>query len=287
VVGDPGDMGSKGGIKVLLLEDPGQYGKVRVKGHAITTSNILSLEFDPSLFQAATLSIDGSAITIPSASQENETTIRITASKMEDKWSLGPLPQSKSGIPHRQGRQLGSMTAILRTHGPFIIRHEGTNTTSHLALQISCNLHQYFQADAIISSPSRNAVTNATGNVITLAHGVSVPSSIHSDFPIQVDDSGISVRDYKGILHHYTSEGTSLGAVFLRPLDGERLELVVWGNDDDGLTQAARMVPMVTGVGQPDFVVLGESAKWKGVEGGMALGFFGHEWDVTASSVLE
>jgi hypothetical protein len=288
VVGDPGDMGSKGGIKVLLLEDPGMYGKVRVKGHAITTSNILSLEFDRALFQTTSLSIDGSAITDPSTMQGTEAIGPTTVSKTEGKWSLGPLLQSKSGIPHRQGRQLGSMTAILRTRGPFTIRHRGTNMTTHFALQISRNLYQYFQADAnIISSPSWNATTNDTGNVITLATGTSIPPNIHPDFPIQADASGMSVRDYKGTPHRYSSESTSLGAAFLRPLDGERLELVVWGSDDEGLSQATRMVPMVTGVGQPDFVVLGESAKWKGVEGAMAMGFFGHEWEVTAGSVVE
>jgi hypothetical protein len=288
VVGDPGDMGSKGGIGVLLLEDPGQYGRVRVKGHTITTSNILSLEFDPTLFQATSLSIDGTIITTPSMSPETEGTAPIRVSKIVGTWSFGPLPRSESGMPHRQGRQLGSMTAILRTHGPFIISHQGTNTTTHLALQMSRNLHQYFQADAnIISSPSWTASTNDTGNVITLALGANVPPSIHPDFPIQAGDRGITVRDYKGIRRRYSSEGTSLGAAFLRPLDGERLELVVWGSDDEGLSQAVRLVPIVTGVGQPDFVVLGESAKWKGLEGAMALGFFGHEWDVTAGSIVE
>lgn len=47
-----------------------------------------------------------------------------------------------------------------------------------------------------------------------------------------------------------------MGALFLRPLDGERLELVVWGADVAGLEHAARLVPALTGVGQPDFVIL-------------------------------
>jgi hypothetical protein len=50
--------------------------------------------------------------------------------------------------------------------------------------------------------------------------------------------------------------------------------------------QAARMVPMLTGVGQPDFAVFGEAAKWSGVEGTMAMGFLDNNWEVTASSVI-
>ena len=52
VVADPGDMGSKGGIRVLQLEDPGQYGRVHVtyqaatKAYVIKTSNVLSLELN-------------------------------------------------------------------------------------------------------------------------------------------------------------------------------------------------------------------------------------------------
>jgi hypothetical protein len=44
---------------------------------------------------------------------------------------------------------------------------------------------------------------------------------------------------------------------------------------------------MLTGVGQPDFVVFGGSAKWRGIEGVLAMGFFDSEWKVTASSVVE
>jgi hypothetical protein len=44
---------------------------------------------------------------------------------------------------------------------------------------------------------------------------------------------------------------------------------------------------MMTGVGQPDFVVFGESAKWRGIEGVLAMGFFDSNWAITASSIVE
>jgi hypothetical protein len=69
-------------------------------------------------------------------------------------------------------------------------------------------------------------------------------------------------------------------------LENERLELVLWGSDVERLSQVSRLVPTVTGVGQPDFVVLGESARWKGIEGALAMGFFDHAWTVTPSSVV-
>jgi hypothetical protein len=68
VVGDPGDMGSKGGIRVTHLEDPGQYGKVHVKKNAITTSNILSLELEPDVLRLESLSINGEQLEVRGAS---------------------------------------------------------------------------------------------------------------------------------------------------------------------------------------------------------------------------
>jgi hypothetical protein len=169
----------------------------------------------------------------------------------------------------------------LRTQGPFIIRYQGESTI-HVALQISRNFQQYFYADANIVS-SNSSSFSGSGNVVSVCIG-RVPEGMHPDFPIQASPSGVTVKDGKGKVRKYSS--SRLGAVFLRPLDGERLELVVWGSDVEGLLQASRLVPTVTGVGQPDFVVLGESARWRGVEGAAALGFFDHAWGVTASSVV-
>lgn len=177
------------------------------------------------------------------------------------------------------------MTAILRSHGPFTIRHN-SNRTAHIALQVSRNLYQYFSADSVIvSTVLWDSSVPGPGNVISVAIDDTLPN-LHPDFPIQIGAAGVSVRDSKGRRHEY-SGGIGLGAAFLRPLQDERLELVLWGSDDLGLSLAARLVPMLTGVGQPDFVVLGESARWRGVEGTLALGFFDHEWSVTPSSVLQ
>ncbi|KAF2710944.1 hypothetical protein K504DRAFT_475829 [Pleomassaria siparia CBS 279.74] len=276
VVGDPGDMGSKGGITVTHLEDAGQYGKVYVKGRIIRTVNILGLDFDPQIWAAESVTVDG---------KELELADMLSVSRTTGSWMIGTVYRTENDTLHRSSRQLGAMTAILRTRGPFIIHHQGNSQTAHIALQVSRNLHQYFYADSIITSAAVDN-TKYTGNVITVTIG-EAPPSLHPDFPIHVNAAGVSVRDSRGGIHGYTKNDTGrLGAAFLRPLKGERLELVLWGTDDFGLAMAARLVPMLTGVGQPDFVVLGESAAWRGVEGALSLGFFDHEWGVTASSVL-
>ncbi|KAJ4378997.1 hypothetical protein N0V86_005874 [Didymella sp. IMI 355093] len=279
VVADPGDMSGKAGVRVRQLEDPGQYGRVHVQGRRVRTSNVLSIEFGPP-FWKDTVVIDGQTLDLANAAVDNHTTINVRLSS--NSWAIDEVGATDESIG-RRGRQLGSMTAILRTHGPFIIEHSGSVNTSHLALQVSRNLYQYFHADTIVlSNATDTASTNATSNVIRLAVGDG-PASTNPDFPIKVSTSGASLRDSRGREQLYDD---ARGAAWLRPLDGERLELVLWGADDDGLSLAARVVPMLTGVGQPDFVILGEEMKWKGIEGALALGFFNSQWEVTASSFV-
>jgi poly(3-hydroxybutyrate) depolymerase len=279
VVGDPGDMGSKGGIKVLQLSDPGQYGKVEVKGHTIRTTNVKSLEFDPALWKD-TVSVDGADLRLATS---KDSTDPIVVHNIDTEGTAATTRQ-EAMAGQRHGRQLGSMTAILRTQGPFTIRHPGTANASHVALQISRNLHQYFQADvSIISSLSDTG--NTTGNIITLAVGDGITSQSSNDFPIHVGKAKCSVTDHRGRKQEYGD--IARGAAFVRSAGQERLELVIWGADEEGLRQAARIVPMMTGVGQPDFVVFGESAKWRGIEGVLAMGFFDSNWAITASSIVE
>ena len=278
VVGDPGDMGSKNGIKVKHLEDPGYYGKLDVRGHTIKTSNVQGLEFDLTIWRQS-VTIDGQELKL--ATDAASARSLVSAYKAASGWEIDSSTTSVQ--PQRNGMQLGTMSAILRTQGHFIIRHPGSDT-SHIALQVSRNLHQYFQADtSIISSPSYLVPSDVTGNIVTLTIG-SVPEGVYPNFSIRVGESGLVISDHRDREHQYGHEARA--AAFLRPLQGERLELVLWGADEEGLRQASRMVPILTGVGQPDFVVFGEDAKWKGIEGALAMGFFDSGWKVTPSSVI-
>ena len=77
-----------------------------------------------------------------------------------------------------------------------------------------------------------------------------------------------------------------IGAIFLRPLPDERLELLLWGYDIRGLNYIARLLPMLTGVGQPDFVIASKQCAWKGAAGVHAMGFFESLWEVSESSFI-
>jgi len=140
---------------------------------------------------------------------------------------------------------------------------------------------QYYNADSKITD-QRDLLQRDSGNVISIMVGAAVPSN--RAFPLSINENGVvSIRDAMGKTRIYQRDDAA-AAIFVRPFAGERLELVVWGADAVGANMAARLIPTLTGVGQPDFVVLGESCRWKGVDGVVAMGFFDHLWNITFSS---
>ena len=130
------------------------------------------------------------------------------------------------------------------------------------------------------------------GNVITVAVGTDLPqSAVNIDFPVIInttlgDGTKLSVRSHNRAVHEIIPRHGHLGATFLRPLKDERLELVVWGQTLDQLWWSSRLVPTLTGVGQPDFIIFDHELRWKGADAA-AIGFFDAWWNVSGGSVLD
>lgn len=130
------------------------------------------------------------------------------------------------------------------------------------------------------------AVGSQSGNVISVTLGSDSPMlGSHSD-PVGLDNGGgLYIRRRGGVKKVFPLE-VGMGAIFLRPLLDERLELVVWGFDKQGLRHAARLMPMLTGVGQPDFVVVSKRCAWEGAAGVLAMGSFDTFWKVSEASFV-
>jgi hypothetical protein len=130
------------------------------------------------------------------------------------------------------------------------------------------------------------------GNVITVAVGADLPqSSVDMDFPLTINPilgggTKLSVRNHDGFVHEIQPRHGHLGAAFLRPLPDERLELVVWGQTLEQLWWSSRLVPTLTGVGQPDFIFFDDELRWKGADAA-AIGFFDAWWNISGDSVLD
>jgi hypothetical protein len=310
IIPTSGDMGSRGGIAVDQLQNPDRFGHIRVVRDTtqqiwhLKTRNIHRFHLLPAGMRAAypaMVFVDDSTtpFDVPIAEADSTWFVQ-TATGL---WVCSRDPSWQS-LSERYGRQNGAMDALLRSTGRFIVKLCSPGS-SEVALQISRNLFQYFAADCQIVTECAGPYTalslptdNTTGNVITVAVGKDLPPSLLSTFPIRLEENHLGLQ----LVHQNTrsdrcdggagahSSGyafqPALGAVFLRPLQAERLELVVWGFDLNGLEQAARLVPALTGAGQPDFVVLGPQCRWKGHGGVYAAGFFDWSWQISSGSYI-
>ena len=150
-----------------------------------------------------------------------------------------------------------------------------------IASQVARNLFQYFAADSRIVEDGETG----DGNIITILEGPQDDAFHSESHPIDIGADVLSIRDTAGRMRSYPFE-KGMGTIFLRTIPHGRLELVIWGFDKAGLRNAARLVPMLTGVGQPDFVVVSKSCTWKGAGGVLAMGFLDYQWNVSQASFL-
>ena len=151
------------------------------------------------------------------------------------------------------------------------------------AVQTSRNLYQYFAADCEILDFSHGQ-GHREGNGVTLAIGY-VHELDESFRPVQVKRDGISIDRETGLSWTRRHEA-GMGAIFLSPLPDDRLELVIWGADQGGLCSANRLVPLLTGVGQPDFILTGKTCAWQGMAGTLAMGSFTNDWKASNAAYL-
>lgn len=304
-----GDIGSIYGIHVDQLQSPDLNGQIKVIRDLesgvwhLQTQNIcrFHISASPRLEMPNALvldNIDQSFIVDPGRCEE--TWYLKTAL---DRW-IESTETTWKNIQQRYGRQMGAMDAILRSSGTFTI-YICSPGVEHTALQISRNLFQYLAADSQIIKECgpRDSIHRGAGNAIILAIGDDLPPSRNRAFPIRAHRGSLILS--KGCIHHGFDSAThnepsrqshlhgfeyiyedDLGALFLRPLEDERLELIVWAADLSGLEQAARLVPTLTGVGQPDFLVLSHSCRWKGHGGLYAAGHFNKFWQISSGSYI-
>jgi len=100
--------------------------------------------------------------------------------------------------------------------------------------------------------------------------------ALFGDSPVQVAEGGITIGSKRMI-------GESLGCLLIRPRPGSDRACVgaVTGTGVAGMQLASRVPYFVSGVGLPDWTVIGPEAMTKGVGGIRAAGFFGNDWGLS------
>jgi predicted esterase len=282
------DMGSRWGIAVDQLESPDLFGRIDVsrsgKTWRLSTTNVHRLHFDFASCQIDSpnnILLDGSEVAWIDETDPNLATSLVKS--RDGSWEAEINGKWKT-LQQRFGRQRGALDGIMRTVGSFNVMTCSKNTLD-TAVQVSRNLYQYYHADSAITSCSSQDANHA-GNLITLAIGKDLRAGLLDTYPIKILPIGIELRKSNSSHIKVIPLEVGLGAIFLRPLRNEHLELVVWGSDESGLRQAARLVPTLTGVGQPDFIILSKEAAWQGHAGVIAMGFFDFEWRISEGSFV-
>ncbi|KAI6816122.1 alpha/beta-hydrolase [Hortaea werneckii] len=274
-----GDMSPKNGVSIPSTRIPGQLAKVHVKhdpqtkGCSLSTSNVVALHLSENFDHCDALHIDGQQLgESPSSSTKGLSLLR-----KQGVWQVA----HRSQLPARQASQQGGINAILKSKGPFYITYLSAQAKK-TALQLSRNLCQYFAADTVITDDYNQSLDARTSNLVTVAIGGDLTDILDgADFPIKAFDDHLQILDHR--IHSYDAR-RGLSMAFVRPLPNGRLDLVLWAIDEESLAIAARLAPLMTGTGQPDFVVADRSMLWKGLEGTLALGFFDDDWNVSRNS---
>ncbi|KAF2723182.1 hypothetical protein K431DRAFT_265302 [Polychaeton citri CBS 116435] len=286
VTSNPASIGPKQGIEIIHLINAGQLGKVSIRLNrteslcVIFTSNVRTFTVNLESSRCRALVIDNVNMDL-GYNLPNY----VTATKTQgftQHWTINHdsgYSTSKSISPlHKQNV---GIDGILRSLGAFqIVQHSNSRQAAEVALQISRNLCQYFAADTDLEVDYLSA-RQAQGNIVSIAVGADLPTASGGYETIAVSDDELCIRE-KTIVHCYGGE-KELSAIFLRPLPSARLELVIWAQQARNLGVAARLVPTLTGVGQPDFVILGDALS-KGLENAVALGFYDESWGVSRNA---
>jgi len=164
------------------------------------------------------------------------------------------------------------MDNILRTEGRFCILTD--DASRRTALQISRNLSQYYYADTEILSLGADIPPQCGHRIRVFQQpSLDLTPAARSRVSISSVQLGLSIMDLERNTYTYKSED-GLGAIYLDDTGSGHLDLNIWGSNARGLEIAARLVPMLTGVGQPDFIVADKAILEHGAGGVLAMGFF-------------
>ena len=282
-VSDPGLTGSKCGLRVTQIFEPGRLSKI----DGLTEENRLIL--NTTNVRRMTIKNDREVVLIdgqPVKCASRNTTGLIKRGEVgADLWSCSTASNDNDLSMERFTTQFGGINALLGTNGPFTIQYT-SRSAQKLALMISQNLLQYFGADSILENDRVDANKREHGNLITIGVGNSVGTGYLTAHPIVVSTDSLAIRDARGAERVIGPSVGGLGAIYLRPLQHQRLELVIWGTDYNSLFTASKLMPLMTGTGQPDFVVTTVESRWRGLDGAAALGFFDFAWNVSSLSYL-
>jgi len=283
VVADPGEMSGRYGILVTYLQEQGKLGKLKVSPSErkdvwrFTPENIMAFEIQPDS-EIKSLVIDGANnnASVFTRSASNTRTLKFWLHPETKSWTM----TDPAVPPTRSNLHFGGLNAILRSTGPYLIRCTSDDLLP-LAIQTSRNLNTYFGAESEIltmsdlNDPAYSSEDWPLTFLVTLAIGGALPP--HPTHPFRFTTT-LERQSGKG-WQPMVQANEPHAAIYLRPNAVHDLELVIWGSNLAMAEMAARLMPMVSGTGQPDWIVCRKEIAWKGLDG-CEVGWFDAWWKI-------
>lgn len=137
----------------------------------------------------------------------------------------------------------------------------------------------------VTKSCNSKSLFEHSGNVISLAVGKEPVGMAESHLPIRIIDEDVQLSDRNGHFYFYRWVA-GVAVLFLSPLPDARLELKICGWDANALRRAITLFPLLTGTGQPEFIILHGSCAWRGAAGALAMGSLTNSWKASEGSLL-
>lgn len=204
---------------------------------------------------------------------------RITLYREGDKWRTGGWAPATLKGPNRAG----PFKDAFRNAMVFVVGTDGTDEEKATTLararydaetfwyrgngSIPIVLDTEFEPG---KDPGRNVIIY--GNADTNAAW----KQLLADSPIQVKAGSLKVGDKQ-------IDGVDLACLFIRPRAGNDKAMVgvISGSGPVGMRLTQRVPYFVSGVGVPDWIVIGAEAMEKGLPGVRGAGFFGNDWGLS------
>ncbi|KAL7415318.1 hypothetical protein BDY24DRAFT_382543 [Mrakia frigida] len=293
------ENGSKGGWKILELDQPGRLARLQVSPLRdnddlstlrLKTTNTRRISFAPSSatnleFPLATLHIDSTILPLPSHLSTSTDLITLHRPDPSSSWTL--LDSSISPTP--PPRVSGPIIRILTSEGPLVLVVPSLESRQEveIAKRIAHDAFVYARLDAeIVSSEVAEKRVLAggkglEGSLVVIggwrnAFGRSLNSTAVS-FPA-LNIFSVATSFGPRTFDPKNSPSTGLLSLHPHPTNGRGLALHLAGTDPAGLERAYRLFPVRTGTPLPDWIVIGPQADWQGAGGIEAAGFFGPDW---------
>jgi dienelactone hydrolase len=246
-----------------------------------TSKNVAMLKFDlASLTGLRRVELDGQNIEIPKLMADGQ----LVMTQRDGKWAVGEAINPN----HKNSDRGGPFVTVFNHRVMFVYGTGGSPGVAADAYAAARQLAEafYYRGNGsidVIPDTAFNDAATANRNVILFGNADNnrAWSTLLGDSPIQVGSGWVKAGGKE-------MKGDDLCAVFVRPRKGSSSALVgaVASSGHGGTVAIERLPIAVSGVGFPDWMVLGADTFTTGVNGVRAAGYFGNDWSLEQGEMV-